>query len=661
MSDKQSEGTHSSEGPLRTIARVAAPYRSRLLLIALLAILSTGADLIEPLIYRVAVNDVAGLFVQKAQEETEGASDQLATPRPTPERTKPVNANRRRTVRSTAAPEPHRTDHVAGRTPSETLSTLSWAVGLLFVINVVGYFFWLLSDNMAAGVASKIEKKFIYRVFGHVLRLPLSFFGRRASGALAKRIDQMDQVSPIVNAATQHFAPEVIRVVGIMIIMLTQNWQLTLVALATLPIYLLIAWRSAVKLERGLNKYYELWEGVSARIQDALSAIKTVKLSGAETHEIERLETISDSAYQAYLTRTRLANRYLFWESFLTYLGKALVFAFGGYLAFKHELTPGDVVMFVAYLDRLYDPIDSLTSLGVELQQNVASLSRGLRLVRDPVEPQGKQILQPGPGRISFSEVHFGYRPEREVLRGLTLEIEAGKTTGIVGPSGAGKTTMIDLILGLYQTASGSITIDGQAISALDLSSLRSEVGVVAADGAVFRGTLADNIRYKRPNAADEEVRAAALAAGLASALERLPDGLETEVGEGGMGLSVGERQRLQLARVLLAAPRILILDEATANLDYATELDVKRTLSESRINRTTLIVAHRYSMVHDADRILVIEDGQVREQGTPAELTATGGWFAQLASGTNHEPVGNQTADESDDSESDDPDDEQD
>ena len=594
------------------------------------AAVSTTAGLIEPLIYRTAVNDVAGLFVERAREEGRRESQAASNVRETTAQTAHGEHQRRphlETVR-----EPHRRGRVAPRTPSQTLSTLLWAVSLLFAINVVGYFFALLSDNMTASLASRIEKSFIYTAFDHTLRLPLDFFARRASGALAKRIDQLDQVSPIVNAFAMQIAPDAIRVVGILVIMFTQSWLLALVALATVPPYLWIAHRSAIKLERGLNQYYELWEEVSARIRDALAAIKTVKLAGAEKRETTRLEAASNGAYETYLKRNRLANRYVFWENFIAQLGKALVFGLGGYLALQHELTPGDVVMFVAYLDRLYDPIDSLSGLRVELQQNAASLKRLLMLTRRETEKRYGLALRPGRGRVEFRNVHFSYVPEREVLRGVNFVIEPCKTTGIVGPSGAGKTTAMDLLLRLFEPSSGTITLDDQEISQVNLSGLRLEVGVVAADGAVFRGTLADNIRYKRPAASNEEVENAALAAGLGNTLERLDEGLDSIVGEGGIGLSVGERQRLQLARVLIASPRVLILDEATANLDYATELNIKQTLTELRRNRTTIVVAHRYSMVKDADWILVLDNGRVAESGTPSDLIKSGGWFAALA-----------------------------
>jgi ABC-type multidrug transport system fused ATPase/permease subunit len=501
-------------------------------------------------------------------------------------------------------------------------------------LSVSGYLIWLVADNMSAKLASQIESSFIQSVFGHVLRLPLAFFGKRASGALAKQIDQADQVSPIVNAFTQTIVPETITIVGAAAIMVTQNLPLTLIALITLPPYLFVAWRSAKRLEKGLENYYGQWEDVSGHIQDSLSAIKTVKLSGAEDREIDKFRTVSRAAYDAYIQRTRLENKFIFWEHAITQVGHALVLGIGGWFALKHELTPGDVVMFVAYVGMLYDPIDSLTGLAVELQQYGIALRRALRLKQNETEIQSGSPLKPGGGKVEFKNVHFSYVSDREVLRGLSLTIKPGHVVGLVGSSGAGKTTTADLLLRLYEPVSGVILIDGQKLSDLKTATVRSEIGVVAADGAVFRGTLADNIRYQRVGTPDQEVRSAALAAGLGPTLDRLPNGLESMVGEGGMGLSVGERQRLQLARVLAANPRIMVLDEATANLDYATELEVKRALATLRKDRTTIVIAHRFSMVKDADYVYVLESGRVTEEGTPDELIAAGGWFTGFATG---------------------------
>jgi len=589
----------------------------------MLALLATGADLLQPLVYRIAINDVAGMFVDRPSEVLPTDAD----PVPRLRQKRRMNADRLGRTQL-----PHADGYLAPRTREQTLSTLLWAVGLLFLTGVAGHLLSLAADYQSTAVSCQIEANLIRATFGHVLQLPLSFFNKRASGGLAKRIDQSDQVAPIVSAFSQQIAPEGLRIVGIIAIMLTQSWQLTLAALAILPVYLLVTRSAARRLESGMAEYYAMWEGVSVRIQDALSAIKTVKLSGAEEREVRNQHSAAQDAYDDYLVRTGTGNRYLFLQTTLSHLSKAMVLGYGGYMVLDRRLTPGDVVMFVAYLDRLYDPIDALSSIAVNLQQHLASLNRAIRLMQTGTEESGGEQLQDGPGRIEFRDVHFGYSPQREVLKGISFTVEPGSVTALIGPSGAGKTTAADLLLKLYEPQAGEILIDGQSLSTADPSAVRRALGMVAADGAIFRGSLAGNIRYKRPGATDEEVQAAAIAAGLGTTLERLEDGLATEVGERGAGLSVGERQRLQIARILVDRPRILVLDEATANLDYATEREVKNALGALQYKPTTLLIAHRYSMVKDADHVIVLDHGNIREQGTPAELLAAGGWFARLA-----------------------------
>jgi ABC-type multidrug transport system fused ATPase/permease subunit len=301
-------------------------------------------------------------------------------------------------------------------------------------------------------------------------------------------------------------------------------------------------------------------------------------------------------------------------------------------MVFAHQLTPGDVVMFVAYLDKLFEPLDGLTRLWASLAQHFASVGRAARLLQASETESAGGPLPSGPGRIEFRNVRFGYRPDREILRGVSFAVEPGSVTALVGPSGTGKTTTVDLLLRLYEPTGGQIFLDGAPLATLSPAALRAEIGVVSTEGAVFRGTLADNVRYKRPDASDEDVREAVLSAGLAPALERLPLGLDSEIGEGGVGLSVGERQRLQIARALLARPRILVLDEATANLDFATEADVIRAVHAARGRYTVLVVAHRYSMVAGADRVIVLETGRVTQAGTVEELRSGEGWFAHFA-----------------------------
>jgi ATP-binding cassette subfamily B protein len=578
--------------------KLAKRHRNQFILVALFSFLYTAADLVQPLIYKRAINTVTGLFI------TPGSSIQIPA-----------------------------------RTAEETLNTLLISVTLLFLTSVFGYIFALRARLHGVRVASEMESSLIVDTFGHVLRLPLGFFSRQASAGLAKRIDQSDQVAPIVSAFSQQIAPEAVRLVGICIIMLTQNWEMALVSTCTLPFYLWVARRSAKRLQVDLEPYYELWENISARIVDAISAVKTVKLSGAEAREEQRMRSDSKHAYSVYLKRTSTAHRYYITQSILSNLNKALVLGFGGFLVLRHQLTPGDVVMFVAYLDKLYGPVDSLNEIAASLQYHATSLQRAVELLDTPgVEKEGPAI-PPGPGAVEFRDVRFGYVKDREILHGLNLTLEPGKITVLAGPSGAGKTTTADLLLKLYEPWSGEMFLDGYPLSSAGPSAVRAAIGVVAADGAVFRGTLRYNICYKRPHATDDEVMAAAIAAGLERALNRLPEGLNTEIGEHGMGLSVGEQQRLQIARILVDCPRLLVLDEATANLDYATETELKQALLRLTPQPTMLVIAHRYTMMKDADYVYVLRDGTVAEQGDPAALAAAGGWFAELAAQSGDSP----------------------
>ena len=630
----------------RAVVALALPYRREFLAVAAFALLATATDLLAPLIYREAVNDIAGLFVGASATERFGAllemvepGDGEALPEPgvadTAAATRPAGkAAAKAAAKATAsgAREPHRHGRVAPRTAAQAFTTLMWAVGLLLAINIFSHFCALVADQRTVRLASRIESDFIHRTFAHVLELPLRFFAERASGTLAKQIDQSDEIAPIVTAFAKEIAPALISIVGVTAIMLVQSWKLSLVALVTLPPYAWIVVRSSERLETGLERYYQMWDGVSSRIQDALGAIKTVKLSGAERREAQRFHRQSQQAYETHVERNRLANRYIFLQTSLSYLSQALVLGYGGWLVFEHRLTPGDVVMFVVYLDRLYSPIESLTGMFVTVQEHFASLERATRLLEVPGEQKGGEPPRAGPGRVEFRHVSFSYVAGRKVLSDVSLVLEAGRMTALVGPSGAGKTTTADLLLRLFEVDSGEILLDGQALWQLDAAAVRNVIGVVAADGAIFRGSIADNIRYKRPEASDAEVRAAAVAAGLADTLERLPQGLATEIGEGGVGLSVGERQRLQIARALIGRPRVLILDEATANLDYASETGIRHALLGRAEQPTTLVITHRYSMAEICDHVIVLEAGRVVAQGTPADLIASCEWFAQFS-----------------------------
>ena len=520
------------------------------------------------------------------------------------------------------------------RTVSHAMRTLWLGVLVLLAATLLAKLFTAAADLLAAHTTNDIEENFILKTFRHVLRLPYAYFTQRPSGSIARQIDQSDQMAPLYAAITQEVWSELFTATAIIIVMLSVNLQLSLVVLAAVVVYLLVTLQMTRHLEAHLEDYYALWDGVSGRIQEMVAGIKTVRTHGNENHEADRTASIVRNAFRTYLRRRRVETRYSLIQNLLIYGSKGIVLGVGGMRALEHQLTPGDVVMFMVYLDRIYSPVHNLTGLYSAIQRNVVSLLRAFRLLEVPEEGGGdRKPIEVRECRVDFRDVEFRYREDRLVLRGINFTLEPGQVTALIGPSGAGKTTIADLVVQLYTPQKGSILVDGEDLARADLSRWRKQIAVVSPEGTIFRDTLADNIRYGRTGATDDEVRAAALKAGLGAAVERLPQGLETPLGERGYELSLGERQRVLLARAFLASPKLLILDEATANLDFKTEAAIKKTLCELTRGRTTLIIAHRQSMMTDVDRVVAIRDGQVIEEGTPQALLGRQGYFFQMMS----------------------------
>lgn len=577
-------------------------------MVVLFMLLAIAADLVEPVIYKVMINDLSGVLVHKATQPFKSAE----------------------TLHQDSL-KPHTKHTVMPRTAGQALRTLVIAALLLFLVNLMYRFFHLLSDYLSARYSSKVEQDFVRAVFRHVLKLKLSFFTRNASASMAKQIDQTDQVGPAVNTIVQELASQTFRLVGAIGLMLFQHPVFTAIALSTLPLYATLSRRMAKLLEGTSEQYYEQWDDVANNLQNSLANIKTIKVSGAEERMAGKFSGSMQSVMANFLSRNRIENVYIFWQTFSIHLGKFLVFAYGSWKVIERELTPGDVVMFAALLDKLYDPIDELTSHFITLQNQRISISRGLRLLHSGEEEKPGQPFRPGAGLVEYRNVTFGYKPRHHVINDVSLTLAPRSITALIGQSGAGKTTLVDLLLKFYEPQSGKIFIDGQPLALLDPAAVRQSVGVVSADGAVFKGTLRDNIIFKNHDASADEIARAVKDAGLTRTVERLPQGLDTVIGEQGIGLSLGERQRLQIARILVSQPRILLLDEATANLDYAIELEIKQTLARLKESTTILIIAHRYSMVKGADQVVVLDEGKVLAAGTHDEVYAHNTWFRTM------------------------------
>jgi ABC-type multidrug transport system fused ATPase/permease subunit len=618
---------------MRSLLAILALARGRLrafFWVALMVSIGTAASLFEPWIYRAIVDDIAGVFVApRPVAEAEAFFEHVGSSLGHFEKSS-KRIFRAPLQRLQAQPGVKR--RLAPRTPPQAVATVILGACLLLVTRLLSELFRIRGDNRSTRISNDLERGYILRTFHHVLRLPLGFFARRASGAVARQIDQSDHVAPVFTSLSQEFWPDFFRLAAILAIMSSLNLTLALITFIAVPVYALVTWHMARRLETQLERYYGLWDEVSSRIQQAVAGIKTVITHGAAAWEERQLDVASGHAFDTYLERARVLNRYTFVQESIVTFSKAAALLLGGIKALQHQLTPGDVVLFVAYLDQVYSPIENLTELYTSLQEHLSSLKRAERLLETPSAPgEDRPPFVPSGGAIDFENVVFGYTPNRRVLDGVTFHIRAGEHVGLVGPSGAGKTTIIDLLAGLYQPDSGAIRIDGQRLDDVAPSSVRAAVRSVAADGTLFRMTVAENIRYARQEASDAEVAGAARLAGLEPLLQRLPEGLATPIGERGVELSVGERQRVLLARAFLARPAVLLLDEATANLDFKTEEAVKEALETISKGRTTVVVAHRRSMLTDVERALVLRDGRIEQDGTPAELLAVDGYFRQM------------------------------
>jgi len=493
-------------------------------------------------------------------------------------------------------------------------------------------------------------------VYTHVQRMPVAFFTRTRTGALVSRLN--NDVIGAQSAITSTLASvlsNVIQLTLALAVMIGLAWQVTILALVLLPIFVLPARRMGRRIADLRRESADLNAQMSSRMTERFSApgATLVKLFGRPEEEArefgERAERVRDIG-----VRTAMVSRvFVTALSLVSALAQALVYGLGGYLAVTGAIAPGTVVTLALLLTRLYTPMTALANARVDVMTALVSFERVFEvldlhpLITERPDPLP---LPAGPVSVRLRDLHFAYpgaervslasleevavldrRANAEVLHGVDLEVGGGRLLALVGPSGAGKSTIAALVPRLYDVDGGAVELSGVDVRDLSFGAVRDAVGVVTQDGHLFHDSIAANLRYAAPEATDAELVAALRRARLGGLLEALPDGLETVVGERGYRLSGGERQRLTIARLLLARPRVVILDEATAHLDSESEVAVQAALAEALEGRTAIVIAHRLSTVRAADEIAVIEDGRVVERGTHDALLAAGGRYAAL------------------------------
>lgn len=495
---------------------------------------------------------------------------------------------------------------------------LTWIQG--YVINVIMVrTMWRLRESVEA----KIN------------RLPLSYFDKVQRGELISRVtNDIDNITTAMQQSLSGALTSVLTVVGVLVMMFSISWQLALVALVALPLMGVIFGVIGPRSQKAFGSQWRKVGRLNARVEETFSGHALVKVYGREKDALDKFQVENEELFEASFKAQFLSGIIMPAMTFvgsLTYVGIAVL---GGLMVASGQLRLGDVQAFIQYSQQFTQPLSELGGMAAVVQSGTASAERVFDFLdadeQDPDAADAPPLAQ-GKGVIEFENVSFSYTPERPLINDLSFRVEPGQTVAIVGPTGAGKTTLVNLIMRFYELSGGRILLDGQDISQVTRSELRSRTGMVLQDPWLFAGSILENIRYGRASASDDEVLAAAKATYVDRFVHALPDGYETVLEEDAANVSAGERQLITIARAFVAKPSILILDEATSAVDTRTELLLQHAMAALRQGRTSFVIAHRLSTIRDADLILVMEHGDIVEKGSHDELIAAQGAYWRL------------------------------
>ena len=530
-------------------------------------------------------------------------------------------------------------DQFIGAGDRSGLARTMWlliAVSAVVTVTFAGQFY--LMGWIGQEVLARLRRE----IFAKTQSLSLSYFDRHEAGDLMSRlVNDVDMLNQFLSQGLIQFVGGLFQMAAIVVVMLALNWRLSLASLSVVPPMLLVTSYLSRRARRAFRESRAALGDISAELEEGISGARVAQaFNRAETNR-ERFVRLNQANRDANVGAVGITSAFSPAMETLNALATAIVIGYGGFLALAGTLTVGLVFGFLQYVQQFFRPVQQISQIWGLAQAALAGADRIFELLDEPldlVDRPGARPMPPIAGRVVFADVSFAYNPDEPILTGVSLVVEPGQSVAIVGPTGAGKTTLVNLLTRFYDVTSGAITIDGLDVRDVEQASLRQQIGLVLQDSFLFSASITDNIRYGRLDAAEAEVVEAAKTVGVHSFISQLPEGYQTQLGERGGTLSQGQRQLISFARAVLADPRILILDEATSSVDTRTEVLIQQALKRLLAGRTSFVIAHRLSTIRDADQVLVMEQGRIVERAERADgrsahelLLDRGGAYAQL------------------------------